>query len=135
MLNCGCEGEIGKNITVVDNQAFALRDQVADIGNSPAGLQEDGFVNEIDWCIPVSALRESCVVGFRAMVGIDDEPPDTSGDQVIECIGDQRAVAERNEWLGEVFGKWPEAGPQTSAEHESGLHVASIAERRVFAKT
>lgn len=108
---------------------------MADIGDAAAGFEEVGFVNEVDGTAFVASVGEGGIIGFGAVVGIDDEAVDASCEQVVEGVGDQRSAAERYEWFWKVFGECSEPGSKTGTEHESGLHEASIAVWWVFAKT
>ncbi len=93
------QGEIGKDVTIVDDEGVALK-QVGHIVDPAPCLEQDRFVSECDRGAIVARVREVLEVGLGAVVGIDDELLDPSPLQVVEREADQRSLIDGDEGFG-----------------------------------
>ena len=94
------EGEVGEDVAVVDEEGASFAElggkEVGDIGDAAGGFEEDRFIAEGEGAGAVAGTGEAVLVGFRAVMGIDDELVDPDAAEVVEGVGDERAVENRD---------------------------------------
>src|SRR5262245_61431509 len=52
-------------------------------------------------------------------MGVDDEPPNAGGDQMVERESDERFLKNRHEWFWQFIGQRPQTRPQSGGKNES----------------
>ena len=92
--------------------------QGLDLLHPASGIQQHGFMAEMDGAAVPGAFRERLVPGFRQMVGIDDELPDAAVVAAAHGMQHERLMEKGNQRLGQHVGKGTQAGSQPGAEDE-----------------
>ena len=107
-----------ENVTIVDPE-WAATEQVLGVFNA-AGSLEDFWrlMTKREFHFAVFCLRKGSRILLRAPVGIDHELRDAGVDEMIESVGDQRTIRDRNERLWAMLCECLEARAETGAEDE-----------------
>ena len=72
--------------------------------------------------VAVFVFWKSLAPGVGKVVGIDGDVIDAGGEAVVDGVGDEGAVVQGDERLGEDVGERLEAGAETGAEDEGFAH-------------
>ena len=108
-LEQGCEGEVGEDIAVVDEEGIG-REEVGDVVDPAAGLEQDRFVAEGDRDAGVGRIWKGAPVLVGVVVGVDDELAKPRASEVFEGEFDQRPTEHWDQWLRELVGERAQAG-------------------------
>lgn len=118
VLHHPAQVEGGCHVPVNHQQGFFRGGQGFDLLHPASGIQQHGFMAEMDGAAVPGAFRERLVPGFRQMVGIDDELPDAAVVAAAHGMQHERLMEKGNQRLGQHVGKGPQAGAQPGAEDE-----------------
>lgn len=74
MFDEGVEGNVGKDVAVVDQEGVGAVEEVADVGDAAGGFEAvGGFVAEAEGDVRVTGGGEGFGVGVREVMGVDDD--------------------------------------------------------------
>src|SRR5436190_2016103 len=86
------EREVGEDVAVIDDE-WRIDDEVLDILDAARGFQNlRSFMPKCNGRVAIRGIRECCLPRLRAPMRIHDEPLDAGAKQVIERIGNERAI-------------------------------------------
>ena len=112
---------IGEDIAVVDENGVCT-DPLCDVFDASAGFEEFIFVEKGEGGLAIASLGKKGGPGFGEVVGIDGEIRDSGSEALVEGVGDEGAVEDRDEGLGERFSEGAESRSESGPKEEGLAH-------------
>lgn len=116
------ERDVSEDVTVINDEALAVVEEVADIGDAARCFQSHRLMTKMNQRAAVFARRKKLFVAGREMMSVDDEFADADSAQMIEGISDQRLMEHWNERLRELLSQWSQPLSESSTQHKSLVH-------------
>jgi len=123
------EGEVGEDVAIVDKKRFFV-DPRFNIFDAAAGFEEEIFVEKGEGGVTVAAGGEGGGPGVGEVVGVDGEVGEAGSEAVVEGVGDEGAVENRDEGFWEEVGHGAQAGAEARAKKEGLAHGRTVHGRR-----
>jgi len=121
----------GEDVAVPDDEVLVVRsEQAGDVGQAAAGLEEDGFMDELHFGFAETAFREGERPGFGAMMRVDEEAARTGGAELLHRLQDHRTAGDREQRLRAVFGERTQTRAEAGSEEEGGAGEIRHGKRR-----
>ena len=117
-LEEGGEGEVGQDVAVVHDETRIPGQQVRDVFQAAARVEQDRLMSEDDGTPPPGPVREGPVVRPGQVVGVDDESLDARGGEMVHGVCDERPPADGQQRLGAAIGQGFQARAQAGAQDE-----------------
>ena len=107
------QGQIGQDVPVVDHEGSVRRQPVPHVVDPPGGVQQHRLVAKPDGPPPVFALRKRFHVALREVMSVHEKGSHPQVlDEMIERVGDERAIVHRDQRLGPILRERAQARAQ-----------------------
>lgn len=120
-LNQRRKWQVGENVAIVNEEGF-VTDEVGNVGDATCGFQQHGFVSEDDGQTFVGGIRKRFGIFLRQMMCVHNKTAHSAGEQMIEGMGDQWPVQDRDEGFRQLIGQGPEPCAEPGAQNKSLVH-------------
>lgn len=115
------DGEIGDNVAIVDKDGVAI-DPIGNVFDAASGFEEDGFMKEGKLGSAVCSIGKGLFPLLVKMMGVDCKIRDPCFETVIESVGDEGPVRERDKGLWKGVCQGAQTGSESGTEKKGFSH-------------